>query len=113
MKNAKKGFTLVEMLIVVAIIAILVAITIPVLNGQLENAREAADAANLRAAYAQASIKVLQNDADATETVTLTQHDSGWTNTSIGKIGGGAVSGIPSTGTVTVKVTKDGVVSFE
>ena len=49
MKN-KKGFTLMEMLIVVAIIVILVAISIPVFTSQLNNAQVATDEANLRAA---------------------------------------------------------------
>jgi len=42
------GFTLIEMLIVVAIIAILIAVSIPVVNGALERSREATDAANER-----------------------------------------------------------------
>jgi len=46
----KKGFTLMEMLIVVAIIVILVAVSIPVFTSQLDNAKKAADDANLRAA---------------------------------------------------------------
>ena len=48
--NNKKGFTLMEMLIVVAIIAVLVAIAIPVFNGALTKSKEAADVANIRAA---------------------------------------------------------------
>ena len=47
------GFTLVEMLIVVAIIAILIAISIPLVNGALEKARDATDEANIRAAKAE------------------------------------------------------------
>ena len=43
------GFTLVEMLIVVAIIAILVAVSMPLVGSALESAREATDAANERA----------------------------------------------------------------
>ena len=52
MKN-KKGFTLMEMLIVVAVIAILVAVAIPVYNAQMHKAKVAADWANLRAYYAE------------------------------------------------------------
>lgn len=48
----KKGFTLMEMLIVVAIIVILVSISIPAFSGSLDSAKQATDAANLRAAKA-------------------------------------------------------------
>ena len=53
MKRNQKGFTLMEMLIVVAIIAVLVAIAIPTFTAQLHKARVAADWANVRAYYAQ------------------------------------------------------------
>lgn len=42
-KNWNKGFTLAELLIVVAIIGVLVAVSIPIFNAQLENARQAVD----------------------------------------------------------------------
>lgn len=50
MKRNKEssGFALVEMLIVVAIVAVLIAIAIPVFNEQLAQARIAADQANVR-----------------------------------------------------------------
>ena len=47
-KLNKKGFTLAELLIVVAIIAILVAIAIPVFSTQLDKTRAAVDNANAR-----------------------------------------------------------------
>lgn len=52
MKKNKKGFTLAELLIVVAIIGVLVAISIPIFNNQLRKARLATNQANARAAYA-------------------------------------------------------------
>lgn len=61
-KNA--GFTLVEMLIVVAIIAILIAVSIPMVNSSLEKARIATDQSNERAAKAAASIAFL-NEIEA------------------------------------------------
>lgn len=52
-KTRGKGFTLAELLIVVAIIAVLVAISIPIFTSQLHKARVATDWANLRAYYAE------------------------------------------------------------
>lgn len=62
-KKLKKtgGFTLIEMLIVVAIIAILVAVSIPMVNSNLEKAREATDSANERAAKAAAMAEYMLN----------------------------------------------------
>lgn len=51
--NDHKGFTLAELLVVVAIIAVLVAISIPVFTSQLHKARVATDWANLRLLYAE------------------------------------------------------------
>ena len=62
MKN-KKGFTLMEMLIVVAVIAILVAVAIPVYNAQMHKAKVAADWANLRAYYAELQLDYLTRGA--------------------------------------------------
>lgn len=50
MNQRKKGFTLMEMLIVVAIISILVAVSIPVFTSQLNKTRESVCAANRRSA---------------------------------------------------------------
>lgn len=64
------GFTLMEMLIVVAIIAILIAIGIPMFNTALENAREATDDANKRAALELAMVEVMTEDTLAGTEIT-------------------------------------------
>ena len=72
--QGKKGFTLMEMLIVIAIIAILIAIAIPIFSAQLERANEAKDAANMRAAYATAAATSVTENADVSAgPVALTQ----------------------------------------
>ena len=48
LKNKKKGFTLLELLVVLAILAILIAIAIPVYKGQKEKAAITAHNANVR-----------------------------------------------------------------
>ena len=66
-KLNKKGFTLMEMLIVVAIIAILVAIAIPTFTSALNKARASADAANIRSGYATLQAGAMLEDyADGT-----------------------------------------------
>ena len=67
-RKNKKGFTLAELLIVIAIIAVLVAISIPIFSSQLEKAREAVDLANLRSAYAVGCTKLMTEDPDNNQT---------------------------------------------
>ncbi|MEG2003287.1 MAG: prepilin-type N-terminal cleavage/methylation domain-containing protein [Clostridia bacterium] len=62
----KKGFTLMEMLIVVAIIAVLVAIAIPVFSSSLDKAKKATDQANIRSAIALASVQYLEDQKAGT-----------------------------------------------
>ena len=69
--NEKKGFTLAELLVVVAIIAVLVAVSIPIFTSQLEKARESTDLANLRAAKAAATTALLSEDKTDTVYTTL------------------------------------------
>lgn len=60
--KSKKGFTLVEMLIVVAIIAILIALAFPAVNSALENAKLSADDGNFRSAKAIALIMEMNGE---------------------------------------------------
>ena len=70
-RKNKKGFTLAELLIVVAIIGVLVAISIPVFTAQLDKSKAATDLANIRAGYADAMSDVLLEEPDAGTTYTL------------------------------------------
>lgn len=78
MKREKKGFTLAELLIVVAIIAVLVAIAIPVFTRQLERSREATDLANVRSAYAALVTGYLDNASADEIKVKSQQKVDGW-----------------------------------
>ena len=60
-RDYRKGFTLIEMLVVIAIIAILVAVIIPTVSNATVKAKAAADAANLRSALGVAN-SILAND---------------------------------------------------
>lgn len=72
MKMNKKGFTLIEMLVVIAIIAVLVAIIIPTVSSSTVKAKAAADAANLRSVIAEASLDYLGNVEEDTGYVKFT-----------------------------------------
>ena len=105
MKKKRKGFTLAELLFVVAIIAVLVAIGIPIFTSLLEKSREAADAANIRAQYAQVmdeAITVNGNvniDGKDFEKINLRQKQPDWqTETIPNSLGNfSVIEGIPGT----------------
>ena len=68
----KKGFTLAELLVVVAIIGVLVAVSIPIFTAQLEKAKLATNQANARAAKAAVVAEMIsssRNNGKATYTV--------------------------------------------
>ena len=121
-RKNEKGFTLAELLIVVAIIGVLVAISIPIFTSQLEKSRDATDMANIRSAIAEVTAAELSGDeADSANghvkyaagkysvTVTATGKTAGWsgaaTATDSIDIGGYQVE--PSTKGWTVEIAKD------
>ena len=78
----KKGFTLAELLIVMAIILILAAIAIPNFTKQLESSRETADINAIRAAYSEAMTEHMLNKTAAPQIdVVITQTKTGWNYT--------------------------------
>lgn len=66
-RKNEKGFTLAELLIVVAIIGVLVAISIPIFTSQLKKARLATNQANARAAHAALVAELLDKQETAGE----------------------------------------------
>ena len=77
-----------EMLIVIAIVAVLISVAVPVLSSQLERSREAVDLANVRSAYAQVSTEALLGNTGVTVTVKLKQKQAGWQSANPVNIGG-------------------------
>lgn len=114
MKKNNKGFTLAELLIVVAIIAVLVAIAIPVFTNQLEKSKEATDAANVRSAIATLVTEYLTENTAKTVTVTAKQSIADWQTTPapvLNQMINGSMKAIPfaaKTDSYTVAIDADG-----
>lgn len=84
-----RGFTLTELLITVAIIGVLVAISIPVFASQMEKSREATDLSNVRAAYAEVMAEAITENMEyQKKTVPLKQKQDDWQSADSVTIGG-------------------------
>jgi prepilin-type N-terminal cleavage/methylation domain len=111
-KMNKKGFTLAELLIVVAIIAVLVAIAIPVFNAQLEKSKESTDMANIRSAYAEVVAQYLMDNSTHSATAKAAgQKDTTW-EYATGELET-MVDGTASTITITAKTSGSYTVSID
>lgn len=69
MRFNKKGFTLIEMLVVIAIIAVLVSIIVPVISNSTEKAKAATDASNLRTVLGTLNVEVVNGEKTVPEII--------------------------------------------
>lgn len=77
--NNKRGFTLVELIVVLTILAVLAAMLIPALQGYIEKSLETADILHVREAYMEVLTASLTNDTEnQVKTVNLKQKQDDW-----------------------------------
>lgn len=85
--KSKKGFTLVELMIVVVIMAILVAVAVPIYSAVTKNARKKTCIANQREIISSVGTWIMTNGVEVTE-AQFTIKNTGDNNTTIATVDG-------------------------